>query len=282
MCRNLSYAVSPKAKRKKAWHYICLSSSFAKLTHCLPCSLTSSAGVLFRLKLVFTPLQGFFNLLIFVAHKVYNYRRVHPSTKRRTILFMLFFAPTEEPVLISRLSLVLETAVAGQEIDVPGMRVHVEDENDEEEWFTFLVRRTGDFAIIGPDGFDSHSSMSSNPVEIEVIRENDNIASSGRMSGIESKPSKPLASSDSSDKKVEGDEVMNRTLRKATADRPGKPSQNSGSKEISDNISSLGNHLRKSSKSYASSKDLSGFSNVDNTSSKDLSGFSNVENPRAP
>jgi hypothetical protein len=57
------------------------------------------------LTLVFLPLQGFFNLLIFMGHKVYNYRRVSPGVSRCEALRTFFFsANVEEPMYISQLS----------------------------------------------------------------------------------------------------------------------------------------------------------------------------------
>jgi hypothetical protein len=57
------------------------------------------------LTLVFLPLQGFFNLLIFMGHKVYNYRRVNPGVSRCEALRTFFFsANVEEPMYISQLS----------------------------------------------------------------------------------------------------------------------------------------------------------------------------------
>ena len=50
------------------------------------------------------PLQGFFNALIFISHKVYNYRRVHQDVSRCTVVKLLFKGLADEPLLISRIS----------------------------------------------------------------------------------------------------------------------------------------------------------------------------------
>jgi len=51
-------------------------------------------------------LQGFFNLLIFVSHKIYNYRRVHQDVSRCEVLWLLFRGSPTEPVILSRISIV--------------------------------------------------------------------------------------------------------------------------------------------------------------------------------
>mmetsp|Transcript_12717 Transcript_12717/g.15589 ORF Transcript_12717/g.15589 Transcript_12717/m.15589 type:complete len:515 (+) Transcript_12717:97-1641(+) len=58
-------------------------------------------------RLVFMPLQGFLNFLIFIGHKVYNARRVEPDKSYSSILCNYFCGHrTLEPVLLSRISLV--------------------------------------------------------------------------------------------------------------------------------------------------------------------------------
>lgn len=59
-----------------------------------------------RLQVVLMPLQGFFNLLIFVSHKIYNYRRVHQDVSRCEVLWLLFRGSPTEPVILSRISIV--------------------------------------------------------------------------------------------------------------------------------------------------------------------------------
>ena len=54
----------------------------------------------------FTPLQGFFNLIIFVSHKVYNYRRVNEDESICNVLLKLFLTPIHDPCFISRISIV--------------------------------------------------------------------------------------------------------------------------------------------------------------------------------
>jgi len=55
-----------------------------------------------RLSFVLNPAQGLFNLLIFVGHKIYNYRRVSPDVSRCEVVGLLFRGQVDEPVLFSR------------------------------------------------------------------------------------------------------------------------------------------------------------------------------------
>ena len=53
------------------------------------------------------PSTGFFNCLIFVGHKVYNYRRCHKDESTCSILYKLCFGPaTKEPVVMSFISII--------------------------------------------------------------------------------------------------------------------------------------------------------------------------------
>jgi hypothetical protein len=60
-----------------------------------------------RVILVFLPLQGFFNFVIFVSHKIYNYRRVHRNVSICNVLGLLFQGSGNDPtIMISRISIV--------------------------------------------------------------------------------------------------------------------------------------------------------------------------------
>eukprot|EP00551_Chaetoceros_affinis_P008627 CAMPEP_0203683338 /NCGR_PEP_ID=MMETSP0090-20130426/47471_1 /ASSEMBLY_ACC=CAM_ASM_001088 /TAXON_ID=426623 /ORGANISM="Chaetoceros affinis, Strain CCMP159" /LENGTH=305 /DNA_ID=CAMNT_0050552481 /DNA_START=1235 /DNA_END=2152 /DNA_ORIENTATION=+ len=61
-------------------------------------------NLLARLSIIVMPLQGFFNALIFISHKIYNYRRVHEDVSRWEILWMLLRGSLDEPMLFSRIS----------------------------------------------------------------------------------------------------------------------------------------------------------------------------------
>jgi len=61
------------------------------------------------LKLVFQPLQGFFNMLIFIHHKVYNLRRTNKDLSVSEALLIIFAAPSMiSEVRISQLIIVHE------------------------------------------------------------------------------------------------------------------------------------------------------------------------------
>ena len=47
------------------------------------------------------PLQGFFNALIFIAHKVHNYRRLHSDISRCNVIKLLFKGKAQDPFLFS-------------------------------------------------------------------------------------------------------------------------------------------------------------------------------------
>ena len=54
---------------------------------------------------ILAPLQGFFNVLIFVSHKVYNYRRVNSDISRLKVIKILLCGRSQDPILFSRISL---------------------------------------------------------------------------------------------------------------------------------------------------------------------------------
>jgi len=62
--------------------------------------------ILSKLYIFFIPLQGFFNCIIFISHKVYNYRRVHNEESICSILGKLFCTSVHDPYFISRISIV--------------------------------------------------------------------------------------------------------------------------------------------------------------------------------
>jgi hypothetical protein len=65
-----------------------------------------TANLLEKITLVFLPLQGFFNFIIFISFKVYNYRRVRHDVSICQVVVLLFCASTHEPCFISRISVV--------------------------------------------------------------------------------------------------------------------------------------------------------------------------------
>lgn len=59
-----------------------------------------------KLSAVFVPCQGFFNFIIFVSHKVYNYRRVNPDVPVSRVLRNMFCTRFQEPMFISRITII--------------------------------------------------------------------------------------------------------------------------------------------------------------------------------
>ena len=72
------------------------------------------------------PLQGFFNFLIFISHKIYCYRRANRDVSRLYVLKKLFRGDAEEPLLFSRIS------VVRNDLDGRAMDVEVCDEQQSE------------------------------------------------------------------------------------------------------------------------------------------------------
>lgn len=66
----------------------------------------SSRSFLERSTLVLFPLQGFFNSIIFMSFKVYNFRRVQPDASICHIIGLLFCKSWHDPCFISRISIV--------------------------------------------------------------------------------------------------------------------------------------------------------------------------------
>jgi hypothetical protein len=93
-----------------------------------------------NIMLVVTPLQGFFNLIIFISHKIYNYRRTNTDASVCSVLYLLFIGHASESVLFSRISRI--------EYDADGALFHLEvtDEliitassSDQEELFPVVT-----------------------------------------------------------------------------------------------------------------------------------------------
>ena len=63
-------------------------------------------STLLKLWLAFFPLHGFFNMIIFLSHKVYNYRRVHTETTVGEVISLLFTTNVQEPCFVERISIV--------------------------------------------------------------------------------------------------------------------------------------------------------------------------------
>lgn len=93
-----------------------------------------------KLTLVFLPLQGFFNFVIFVSFKIYNYRRVRPDVGIGRVITLLFCTSAHDPCFISRISVVMKNERDGddfvEEVEVRQPHqvfdVDIKDESNEE------------------------------------------------------------------------------------------------------------------------------------------------------
>jgi hypothetical protein len=59
-----------------------------------------------KVVLLLLPLQGFFNCIIFVSHKVYNYKRVNSNVGTCHVLGLLLCTSAHDPTFVSRMSIV--------------------------------------------------------------------------------------------------------------------------------------------------------------------------------
>jgi len=71
----------------------------------------------FKLGLIFLSIQGFFNLIVFLSHKIHNYRRIHRETTRWQVFKLLFFEPVQEPCFVSRISMVIDDDIQARDED---------------------------------------------------------------------------------------------------------------------------------------------------------------------
>jgi Predicted membrane protein len=83
------------------------------------------------------PLQGFFNCIIFVSHKVYNYRRVHQNVSICKVLGLLLCTSAHDPTFISRISIVSHNERFGREA-FQDDDVDEEDDSSENEEHNFV------------------------------------------------------------------------------------------------------------------------------------------------
>jgi hypothetical protein len=99
-----------------------------------------TADIFEKLTLVFLPLQGFFNFIIFVSFKVYNYRRVRRDVSISRVIAILFCSSAHDPCFISRISVVMKNEEYGDDFaeDVQAKEPYqvydldIKDESNEE------------------------------------------------------------------------------------------------------------------------------------------------------
>jgi hypothetical protein len=76
-----------------------------------------------KLSLVLLPLQGFFNGIIFISHKVYNYRRIHSDTSICHVLSLLLTTSTHDPLFISRISVIKQDELEEEQEEIENNNV---------------------------------------------------------------------------------------------------------------------------------------------------------------
>ncbi len=96
-------------------------------------TITAKNGVFTYLFLVFFPLQGFFNMVIFLGHKVYSHHSAGPSLSYCTILWQIFWISPPDPVYVCRISLVEQTIDARGNLEAIGIEIQSEFGRDEED-----------------------------------------------------------------------------------------------------------------------------------------------------
>ncbi len=101
---------------------------------------------------IFTPLQGFFNVLIYIMHRVYNYRRIHPDVKILEVVRMLFVGKGNDSLLLSRISII--SVDSKHEV----MVVQVENENNNVEHMS--IRLTESKVNHAPQSFQDDMVLS--------------------------------------------------------------------------------------------------------------------------
>jgi hypothetical protein len=87
-----------------------------------------------KLQVILMPLQGLFNLMIYIGHRIYNYRRVHPDVSKCEVFCKLFTGNANDDTLFTRISL-LEI-----DSDEQNMRVRVENENNDVDHINIQLR----------------------------------------------------------------------------------------------------------------------------------------------
>lgn len=112
----------------------------------------------FKFGLIFVPSQGLFNLIIFLWHKIYNYKRQHPDTPTCQVISLLFTTPVQEAFFVSRISLVLddnfdaEGGVCDNDMPMRIPQFQIDDEMGEEEIMNIIKRC--DFNVTKVNSYD--------------------------------------------------------------------------------------------------------------------------------
>eukprot|EP00553_Chaetoceros_curvisetus_P005633 CAMPEP_0204634130 /NCGR_PEP_ID=MMETSP0717-20131115/28549_1 /ASSEMBLY_ACC=CAM_ASM_000666 /TAXON_ID=230516 /ORGANISM="Chaetoceros curvisetus" /LENGTH=288 /DNA_ID=CAMNT_0051652463 /DNA_START=14 /DNA_END=880 /DNA_ORIENTATION=- len=83
--------------------------------------------------LVFFPLQGFFNMVIFLGHKVHSHHSVNPSLSYCVILRQMLWKAPPDPVYVYRISIVEQTTDARGNVEAIGIEIQSEIDRNHAE-----------------------------------------------------------------------------------------------------------------------------------------------------
>jgi hypothetical protein len=151
-----------------------------------------------KLTLVFLPLQGFFNFVIFVSFKVYNYRRVRQDVSIRRVIALLFCSSAHDPCFISRISVVMkneeDSVDAVENVEARQQRLYYDvdmkdESNDELHYRLGLINRDSDIEIqpnSDPEIFHTEECPSGEGFVLRNVNSDDGSRREEDVSGIAS------------------------------------------------------------------------------------------------
>ena len=119
---------------------------------------SSTNGILVRAHFFLQPLQGFFNMLIFIGFKVHHLKNSNPSEPYSKLFYWIFFQSTSDPIFISRMTIVQQRGNSGND-----------DERNREILFEGEVQNTQDVGSLGNLNFDSSYDHSNLQFESELF-----------------------------------------------------------------------------------------------------------------
>jgi hypothetical protein len=176
----------------------------------LPGSMISSLKneenelIIVRLQIVLMPLQGLFNTLIFIYHKIYNYRRIHPDVSRFHVLMLVFYGKADDHVLFSRISMVSVNSDNSIDINMHNERnevnhIHIPMNEEEKEFDGFdeevfldedetSRRDLSGFSSLPSNGVSLKNEKDSNITNDSLKRSSDSVVSWFSRSGKKKAP----------------------------------------------------------------------------------------------
>lgn len=116
-----------------------------------------------RIQVVVMPLQGFFNGMIFIYHKVYNFRRVHSDVSRCEVLRLLFKGSANDDLLLSRISF-----VSTADDDSENQQHHNREESASENDVVLGDEENGSRSHLSGFSIGSTTNYPSSQVQIEI------------------------------------------------------------------------------------------------------------------